>query len=196
MMGKLLKIYDDKIEYVRLIVDSIFQLSMIIMIFSIGKDDVYIQTHFYKLFASIFMSFGLWSFALKKATTKKVIIELVAKFFIMLVAALIIAKSTGEVKISGLESIIFLGFIAIIYLVANRKSKWNNNLYCSSKEYLEINFGRTVSIVPQIIQFFSIIVPGIFNLDVKMFVASIVIGFISEQIFVTVVMKKSNRKIS
>jgi hypothetical protein len=188
---KMLAFYDKRKKFIEIIVENIYLLSMTVFIFLGHSVEGYIGSYSYKLFASLFMSFGIWTYEIKKQEPKKKLTELLAKFVTVLLAVFIISEISGIVQLSGLNSsVLYPAFTIFIYWLIHRKSKWGSNLYCSSREYLEQKFGRTASIIPSIILFLAVLVPGIFNASTTMFVASLVIGFTLEQIFVILCFKK------
>ncbi|MCZ8515329.1 hypothetical protein O9H85_23540 [Paenibacillus filicis] len=195
MLNQMLEFYDKRQKLVEGIIESIYFFSMTVLIFVSHNVDGFIESHTFKFFAAMYMSFGLWTYEMKNHAFKKMLIDLFVKFSGIFAAAIVIAKLTGVVKLTGLYSSVFYPLtVVILYMLANRKSKWGSDFHGSSAEYLNHRFGRAVSVVPKIILFFAVLVPGILNASVKMFLISLVIGFAIEYIFVAMCFRKNRPK--
>lgn len=191
MLNLILTFYDKKRKLIEGIVESIYYFSMTVLIFLSHDVDGFIGSPAFKLFAALYMSFGMWAYEMKNHTFKKMLLDLFIKFSWIFAASIVIAKLTGTVKLTGLYSSVFYPFtIILLHMLVNKKSKWGNNFRGSSAEFLKRRFSRVVSVVPKVILFFSILVPGALNASVKLFVVSLLMGFTIQYIFVGICFRK------
>ncbi|MFJ7669686.1 hypothetical protein ACIQXI_21680 [Lysinibacillus sp. NPDC097195] len=173
---------------ITVLTEALFTISMTVLIFiSHSSSQDFVGTHLFKLFASLFMVFGLLSYSLKNQSGIQLWEDIVVRLFTILIPVIIIGKFTNVVDVSGVYPVIYLVVIITLHLFINRKSNWNIHgeiKKCSSREYLLEKYGRTVSIVPNTLMFIALLVPGVFNFPVWGFVTSLVVAFAIEHILV------------
>jgi hypothetical protein len=155
--------------------------------------DGFVGSYELKLFAAMFMSFGIWTYHMKKHTLKKLLGDLLIKFSSVFVGAIIVANLSGVVMLTSLYGSFFYPLtIIVLYMLINKKSKCGNNFRGSAAEFLNQRFGRAPSIVPKVLLFFAVMVSGIFNAPVWMFLVFLLCGFALEHLFVFMCFKKSS----
>lgn len=196
-MKRVYEYYDSYEKIISVLVDFMYTVSMTVLIFLGHNVPGFIETHPYRLFASLFMAFGILSYEIKKQTMKKMILDLTSKFFATLLAAIIIAKLTGTVNVKGMYSVIYPIIVIFIYGFINRKSNWTVNgkiKSLSSRKYLSEKFGSTVSAIPILLLFTALVLPGIFNVSIIFFVLSLLVAFVLENIIVYILEKKKLKR--
>lgn len=182
--------YDKHIKGFEFIVDIIYQTSLVIMVMLASNLVNYTDTYAYKVAATFFVAFGLWSFSIKNYSKRQALKDLFTKFLIIFVSAFVFAWTTLKVKFSGLEAFICTICIMVVYLISNRKSIWPDKLKSSSKEYLKRTVGDILSRVPEIIMFFCIIIPGLINAPKWGLLVGLGLGCLSDILFVSLALKK------
>ena len=140
MVNKLFVFYDRHIETFSIIVEQVFQFSMIVLIFI--QTNNLINTYINSLFTSLFIAFGLWSFRIKNKSTKLTIFELFLKMFVLILSAFMIDLLSGKIQLNGLYSIFYSMPLIFLNIVENRKSEWPELGKLSTKEFLERSFGK------------------------------------------------------
>ena len=184
--------FDEYREGITAVSEAIFTISMTMLIYlsHIGSQD-FVGTHPFKFFSSLFMAFGLLTYALKNQSRIQLAGDVFLKTLIVLVPTIIIMKLTNTVDSSGLYPIFYLTIIVFFHIVINWKSDWERGTIknLSSREYLLQKYGRNISIMPNTLMFIGLIVPGVFNFPVEGFVWSLIVVFAIEHIVVFILGK-------
>ena len=193
-MEKIYKYYDCHKKLIGILVDAIYSISMTLVIFLRHDSKGFSQTHSYRLFISMFMAFGIWSYEMKKQSIKEMAIDLGTKFVSIFIAAIIISKFKNGFELHDLYgSVLYPAFTSFIYFIMNKKYNWkinNQNKKMTASEYCLERFGRNASVLPKVFILGGIILPGIFNASVKMFILSIFLSFIAENAVIMYYSKK------
>ncbi|MEK3726615.1 hypothetical protein [Lysinibacillus sp. FSL W8-0953] len=170
------------------IIDTIFTVSMAIFITISHGEENFVGTHAFKFFAATFMAFGLLLYTLKKLSRTEMLLDVVFKVVAITGISIITATLTASnIDFSGLNSAFYLLFIILLYSILNKKSKWRINgedKICSSKEFLQYRYSKTISYMPTILIFIALLIPGIFNFTTTGFVISMSIGYSIELLVV------------
>lgn len=170
------------------IIDTIFTVCMAIFITISHGEENFVETHAFKFFAATFMAFGLLLYTLKKLSKTEMLLDVVFKVMAITGISIITAAlTTSNIDFSGLNSAFYLLFIILLYSILNKKSKWRINgedKTCSSKEFLQYRYSKTISYMPTILIFIALLIPGIFNFTTTGFVISMSIGYSIELLVV------------
>lgn len=182
-------LFDKHRNRITVLVEALFVIFMTVLIYishSSSSQD-FVDTHQFKLFASLFMAFGILSYTLKNQSGIQLWEDILVRLFTVSTPIIIIGMLTDVVDVNALYPIFYLIAIIILYRIINRKSTWTINgvtKKCSSREYLLEKYGRTISIVPNTLLFVGILIPGIIDFNVWGFVVSLIVAFLIEQILV------------
>lgn len=192
VINKINQWYSKKISIIGWIVEACYIFSMTVFIFISHEADGFFHTHTFKLFASLFVFFGLWHFSIKNSSFKKMLSDILIKTAALFGVIITIGELTGVIKATGLYSaLLYPGTLVLMYWLKNRKSNWPGfSEKLSASEYREQSFGLNAKVIPDILWFVIILIAGILNISTMLYIILLLFSFSVEIIFVAFYSKK------
>ncbi|MBT2286949.1 hypothetical protein J7E78_25855 [Paenibacillus polymyxa] len=186
MVKKVHDCYIDKISIIGWIIEACYIFSMTVFIFISHETEGFLHTHTFKLFASLFVFFGLWHFSVKKSSFKKMLSDILLKTVALFAAIVVIGELTGVIKTTGLYSALFYPTtLLLMFWLKNRKSNWPGfSEKLSASEYREKKFGLNAKVIPDVLWFIVILIAGVLNVSTILYVLLLLLSFGVEIIFV------------
>lgn len=153
-------------------------------------------TREYKVFAILMIVLGVWMYIMKKQQYKEMIFELIGKFSIPFIGALIIAKLTSKVDVSDILPVLYMIPIVFIYYLETKKKSYKVNgeiKEMTSYEFLKLKIGK-YALIPEISTYIVVIVVGIFNgTNKEIIIAYLATMFLFNPLYVWSMRKILNR---
>lgn len=188
--------YRSKIERIKTMVEFSFEICLYVVVFMGHKTENFQVTRGYKIFAVLMIVLGLWLYIIKKQKYKDMFFELIGKFSIPFIGALIIGKLTSKIDVSDIVPVLYLIPIGVMYYLQTKKISYKVGgkiKQMSSYEYLKVKIGE-YALIPEISMYITIIVVAIFNGTYKELVISFMATiFLFNPLYIFIVDKIINR---
>jgi len=188
--------YRSKIKIIKTIVEILFEICLYVVVFMGHEIENFQITREYKVFAILMIVLGVWMYIMKKQQYKEMIFELIGKFSIPFIGALIIAKLTSKVDVSDILPVLYMIPIVFIYYLETKKKSYKLNgeiKGMTSYEFLKLKIGE-YALIPEISTYIVVIVVVIFNgTNKEIIIAYLATMFLFNPLYVWSMCKILNR---